>query len=229
VATTDNSNWAVGTFFEGVIASGFASDATDAAVHASIASAGYGQHAPLKMDDGGAKPKRRVTVWWKPSGDIASDVHGMRSRLAATDVIIYCGYAALSTGAFGVDPDPPAAWGNESLCKDAVDAATAAGMSAQIIVEGRFDGNIRAALAAGGAAFGAAAAKTIRTQYPKVMGLNLDFEVGRNRSAAGERAATCKRLASSLGASSHRRPSVSQGSSRRRAPWTSSRRRLLAR
>ena len=36
VAAIDNSNWAVGTFFEGVIASGFASDATDAAVLAEI-------------------------------------------------------------------------------------------------------------------------------------------------------------------------------------------------
>lgn len=43
----DNSNFAVGTFFEGVIASGFASEATDAAVHASIASAGYGQVTPF--------------------------------------------------------------------------------------------------------------------------------------------------------------------------------------
>ena len=33
----DNSNWAVGTFLEGVMTKGFASDATDAAVHANIA------------------------------------------------------------------------------------------------------------------------------------------------------------------------------------------------
>ena len=37
----DNSNWAVGTFFEGVMASGFSTDATDLAVHANIAAAHY--------------------------------------------------------------------------------------------------------------------------------------------------------------------------------------------
>eukprot|EP00051_Salpingoeca_urceolata_P012394 m.153614 g.153614 ORF g.153614 m.153614 type:complete len:339 (-) comp17477_c0_seq1:287-1303(-) len=39
----DNSNWAVGTFFEGVITSGFASNATDDAVQANIVAAGYGK------------------------------------------------------------------------------------------------------------------------------------------------------------------------------------------
>ena len=39
----DNSNFAVGTFMEGVMVSGFASDATDSAVHASIVAAGYGR------------------------------------------------------------------------------------------------------------------------------------------------------------------------------------------
>ena len=39
----DNSDWAVGTFYEGAMTTGYASDATDAAVHASIARAGYGK------------------------------------------------------------------------------------------------------------------------------------------------------------------------------------------
>ena len=39
----DNSNWAVGTFFEGAMASGFASDATDDAIQANIVAAGYGR------------------------------------------------------------------------------------------------------------------------------------------------------------------------------------------
>ena len=39
----DNSDWAVGTFYEGVVTQGFTSDATDDAVHANIVSAGYGQ------------------------------------------------------------------------------------------------------------------------------------------------------------------------------------------
>ena len=39
----DNSNWALGTFYEGVIASGYATDATDDAVQANIVAAGYGR------------------------------------------------------------------------------------------------------------------------------------------------------------------------------------------
>jgi hypothetical protein len=38
----DNSNSAVGTFFEGCLTSGYASDATDDAVQANIVAAGYG-------------------------------------------------------------------------------------------------------------------------------------------------------------------------------------------
>jgi hypothetical protein len=38
----DNSNGAQGNFFEGVMTSGFSSDATDSAVQANIVAAGYG-------------------------------------------------------------------------------------------------------------------------------------------------------------------------------------------
>lgn len=38
----DNSNWSVGTFYEGVMTSGFSSDAADDAVQANIVAAGYG-------------------------------------------------------------------------------------------------------------------------------------------------------------------------------------------
>ena len=38
----DNSNGAVGTWFEGVMASGYTSDATDDALQANIVAAGYG-------------------------------------------------------------------------------------------------------------------------------------------------------------------------------------------
>mmetsp|Transcript_93628 Transcript_93628/g.260658 ORF Transcript_93628/g.260658 Transcript_93628/m.260658 type:complete len:327 (-) Transcript_93628:24-1004(-) len=41
----DNSNWGVGTFYEGVMASGFSSDAADDAVQANIVAAGYGHDA----------------------------------------------------------------------------------------------------------------------------------------------------------------------------------------
>jgi len=39
----DSSDWAVGTFYEGVVTAGYASDATDKAVHANIVAAGYGR------------------------------------------------------------------------------------------------------------------------------------------------------------------------------------------
>ena len=42
----DNSDWAVGTFCEGVMTQGFSSDAADAAVHANIAAAGYADLKP---------------------------------------------------------------------------------------------------------------------------------------------------------------------------------------
>ena len=38
----DNSNWSVGSFFEGVMVSGYPSDATEAAVQANVVAAGYG-------------------------------------------------------------------------------------------------------------------------------------------------------------------------------------------
>lgn len=46
----DNSNWAVGTFYEGVMTTGYSSNATDAAIHANIVSAGYGSTIPLAAD-----------------------------------------------------------------------------------------------------------------------------------------------------------------------------------
>merc|ERR1711957_400715 len=43
----DNSNRAVGTFFEGAIVSGYTADATDDAVQANIVAAGYVSHDPI--------------------------------------------------------------------------------------------------------------------------------------------------------------------------------------
>ena len=93
--------------------------------------------------------RRRVTVWWKPAADAAtvrSDVEGMVRELAATDTVIYCGYAALQDGSFGVDPAPAGGWGNASLCAQAVESAADAGLGVQIIVEGRVGGHVKAAL-----------------------------------------------------------------------------------
>jgi len=39
----DNSNWAIGTFYEGVMTSGYSTDAADDAVQANIVAAGYGK------------------------------------------------------------------------------------------------------------------------------------------------------------------------------------------
>ena len=130
----------------------------------------------------------RVTVWWKPKAPetIASDVHGMIDRLCATDTIIYCGYAALPDGTFGIDPSPAGGWGNASLCAQAVDVAAAAGLGVQLIVEGRIGGHVKAALKLGGTAFGSSA-KTVlagTSFVSKVQGLNIDWEVGKNKSAA---------------------------------------------
>ena len=39
----DNSDWAVGTWFEGIMTKGYTTDATDSAVQASIVAAGFGK------------------------------------------------------------------------------------------------------------------------------------------------------------------------------------------
>jgi hypothetical protein len=39
----DNSDWTIGVFYEGVITSGYSTDAADAAVQANIVAAGYGK------------------------------------------------------------------------------------------------------------------------------------------------------------------------------------------
>src|ERR1035437_7006370 len=54
----DNSNSAVGTFYEGAMTSGYPSDATDAAIQANIVAAGYGSAAPVV-----AIPAYRDTVF----------------------------------------------------------------------------------------------------------------------------------------------------------------------
>ena len=39
----DNSDWAIGTFYEGVITKGYTTDAADDAVQKNIVAAGYGK------------------------------------------------------------------------------------------------------------------------------------------------------------------------------------------
>ena len=48
----DNSPWGAGTFMEGVITKGFATNSTDEAVMANIVDAGYAKHVVRKTDDG---------------------------------------------------------------------------------------------------------------------------------------------------------------------------------
>jgi hypothetical protein len=156
-----------------------------AAVHIPLLVAAPGSSAGTKAARQHAR--RRVTVWWKPAEDAAtirSDVEGMVRELACTDTIIYCGYATLQDGTFGVDPAPAGGWGNASLCAQAVETAADAGLGVQIIVEGRVGGHVKAALRLGGAAFGRQAAAVMRRRYPRASGLNVDWEVGRNKTAA---------------------------------------------
>lgn len=46
----DNSNWAVGTFYEGAMTTGYSTNATDSAIQANIVSAGYGSTIPVSVD-----------------------------------------------------------------------------------------------------------------------------------------------------------------------------------
>jgi len=62
----DNSHTAEGTFFEGCIVSGVASDATDAAVQANIVAAGYGS-ATTGIADRFATDLPQPSIRWNPS------------------------------------------------------------------------------------------------------------------------------------------------------------------
>jgi alpha-galactosidase len=129
--------------------------------------------APLEGGDAtGAPPplappsNRTVSVWWKPHSlaGLASEVRALRSTLSATDVLIYCGYAALPNGSFGVSPNAAQqTWGNVSLCAAAVQQATRSGLRSKIMVEGRATLGFEAAVQRGGAAFGAEMAAQIGT------------------------------------------------------------------
>ena len=124
----------------------------------------------------------KITVWYKPFhlATIPNDIQNIKSELAATDVIIYCGYAALPNGTCGVDVNPEGNWGDVKLCKSAVSAALAANVGVQLIIEGRMDGNVHAALQLGGTAFGAHAL-TIASTYPGIQGFNMDWENGHDK------------------------------------------------
>jgi len=82
-----------------------------------------------------------VHVWWKhqnASTLLDSDVAG---QLFVTDVIIYCGMAVLDNGTVGAEPAKPGSkpgssgWGQPELCPAAIDAAAAAGLGVQVILE----------------------------------------------------------------------------------------------
>jgi hypothetical protein len=150
--------------------------------------------ARLKTTDGeaSASAARRITVWWKPSNvsTIRADVAGMKRTLSATGVMIYCGFAPRRNGTFGSVGSSGGSWGDPVLCRPAVVEARRAGLSVQLVVEGRFDEpNIGAALARGGAAFGGDVLRVLaQLGLPLgpdgVTGLNFDWEPGRNHSGA---------------------------------------------
>lgn len=67
----DNSNWSVGSFFEGVMTSGYPTDATDDAVQASIVSAGY-----TGASGGGTAPAATITGPGGQCVDVLGDDSG---------------------------------------------------------------------------------------------------------------------------------------------------------
>jgi hypothetical protein len=137
--------------------------------------------APLELAPPPIAAGRRVSVWWKPHSatGLEAEVGSIVSDLAATDVLVYCGYAALPNGSFGVSPNATQqTWGNVTLCEAAVRQAAAAGLHARIMVEGRATLGFEAAVARGGARFGAEIAAIFG---PKpfgsgLQGFNFDFE-----------------------------------------------------
>jgi hypothetical protein len=79
--------------------------------------------APLELAPPPIAAGRRVSVWWKPHSatGLEAEVGSIVSDLAATDVLVYCGYAALPNGSFGVSPNATQqTWGNVTLCEAAV-------------------------------------------------------------------------------------------------------------
>jgi hypothetical protein len=64
-----NTNLSEGTFYEGVIVSGYPSDATENAVQANIVAAGYGSNTPVNISEGSDHARREspVNVRYIPS------------------------------------------------------------------------------------------------------------------------------------------------------------------
>ena len=72
----DNSNWSVGSFFEGVMTAGYPSDATDDAVQASIVAAGYSG-----ASNGGTPPAGTITGLGGQCVDVIGDDSGTDGAL----------------------------------------------------------------------------------------------------------------------------------------------------
>jgi hypothetical protein len=72
----DNSNWSVGSFFEGVMTAGYPSDATDDAVQASIVAAGYSG-----ASNGGTPPAGTITGPGGQCVDVIGDDSGTDGAL----------------------------------------------------------------------------------------------------------------------------------------------------
>ena len=69
----DNSPWAAGTFFEGVMTTGFSSNATDAAVLANIVAAGYSRKRKKML--GGRGRGERVAKQQKKEEEEEEEAH----------------------------------------------------------------------------------------------------------------------------------------------------------
>ncbi len=68
----DNSNWNRGTFFEGVMVSGYPSDAAENAVQADIVSVGYAGETDVPNGPQAPSPDRAASAWTPPPTTPAS-------------------------------------------------------------------------------------------------------------------------------------------------------------
>jgi hypothetical protein len=129
---------------------------------------------------------RQIDMWWKPqnSSSLASDLASMQEIFSISGVIIYCGLAVLDNGTVGFNSDRNN-WGQPALCPAAIAVAGSAGLTVQIILEGRVagaGGGVQLAYQRGGAAIGREALRLVQSferdgKPPSITGVNIDFEM----------------------------------------------------
>jgi hypothetical protein len=131
---------------------------------------------------------RSIDMWWKPqnSSSLASDLASMQEIFSISGVIIYCGLAVLDNGTVGFNSDHNN-WGQPALCPAAIAAAGSAGLTVQVILEGRVagaNGGVQLAYQRGGVAVGREVLRLAQSfgsggKPPHITGVNIDFEMTR--------------------------------------------------